>query len=152
MTHIQHSQPFQKNWTFSWDIFQGTVQYYSRGGGGETITCACQKIRPRFFITIVDILTSADTWIQCKRDVQLPPAYFAPLHFDKDAFFERKRFFSQNTLSNSQIFPPLKFFWFSVKNLTDKTGTRFQERLPFDKHSKKHSPKWANSKKFKDFF
>ena len=51
------------------------------------------------------------------QDGRLPPVYFAPFQFGKDAFQKIKEFFFKKTVSSSHflVFPTLKIFW---KNLT----------------------------------
>ena len=60
----------------------------------------------------------------------VPPAYFPPTNFVKDAFERMKAFFFSKKYSptNSAIFPNLKTFWLFGKNHTIKGEKHLQEK------------------------
>ena len=64
----------------------------------------------------------------------LPPAYFVPSQFGKDAFLKEKLFLSKSSVSSSfKNFSTFQIFLiFSEKTLTNKMERHFQEITPFD--------------------
>ena len=81
------------------------------------------------------------------RDILRPPTLLK-------IRFRRMKTFSKYSVSSSYFltFPTLNFLWFLPKNHKNEVERHFQEKIPFETHSRKKLPHVEILKSFKVFF
>ena len=123
------------------------------------------KRRPRIGRNVTERLPNGiarieeRTWIKPARRLKqygrLPPAYFAPSHFGKDAFLKDENVFFFKILCFFIIFSNFSNFNFYLIFAKKTSKIRWKDickKIPFETHSRKNLPHLAILKNFKFFF